>query len=79
LITFNLEKISEYPEPRYSLKQELDMFLLKARNSIAHGQNSIIIQREDLNRAIKLVETLMDLVFEKIMDGFNNRTYLHTP
>lgn len=76
LNTFNLDSISEYPEPRYSLPQELDMFLLKTRNSVAHGQNSVVINREDLDRAIKLVEMLMDLVFEKIIQGFESQSYL---
>lgn len=77
LKTFNLEKISEYPESRYSLPQELDNFLLKIRNAVAHGQNSIVVNREDLDRAIKLVNTLMDLVLEKIIKGFESKSYLH--
>jgi hypothetical protein len=78
LKAFNLEKIPEYPEPRYSLPQELDDFLLRIRNAVAHGQNSIVVNRDDLDRAIKLVETLMELVFEKIINGFENESYLHT-
>lgn len=70
-----LETIPEYPEPRYSLPDELDKFLLKIRNSVAHGQNSIVVNREDLERAIKLVERLMDLVFERIKTGFTNNSY----
>jgi hypothetical protein len=77
LETFNLELIPEYPEPRYSLPQELDKFLLKIRNSIAHGNNSVVISREDLERAIKLIEVLMDLVSEKMVNGFNNNSYLN--
>lgn len=77
LKTFNLDLIPEYPQPRYSLLQELDMFLLKTRNSVAHGQNSIVINREDLDRAIKLIEMLMDLVFEKIVQGFESQSYLN--
>jgi RiboL-PSP-HEPN len=66
---FNLEPIPEYPEPRYSLKTELD-FLLRIRNGVAHGNNAYTIHQEDLERAIHLVEKLMDLVFEKIKKGF---------
>jgi len=77
LTEFNLEKIPEYPEPRYSLEEELDKFLLKIRNTVAHGQqSSIVVKREDLERAIKLVDKLMDLVFDRIKTGFINRSYL---
>jgi hypothetical protein len=79
LKTFNLENVSEYPEPRYLLPQELDNFLLKIRNAVAHGQNSIVVNREDLDRAIKLINILMDLVLEKIIKGFENRSYLLIP
>jgi len=75
LTDFNLETIPEYPEPQYSLRDDLDKFLLKIRNSVAHGQNSIVVKREDLERAIKLVERLMDLVFERIKTGFTNNSY----
>lgn len=77
LETFNLEKISEYPESHYSLRQELDNFLLKIRNAVAHGQNSIVVNREDLDRAIKLVSTLMDLVLDNVIKGFESKSYLH--
>lgn len=79
LKTFNLEKIPEYPEPRYSLPQELDNFLLKIRNAVAHGQNFIVVNREDLDRAIKLINKLMDLVLEKIIKGFESKSYLLIP
>lgn len=72
---FNLQPMPEYYEPRYSVKIELE-FLLTIRNAIAHGDNSIIVNRNDLDRVIKLVNILMDLIFDRIMEGFNNRTYL---
>jgi hypothetical protein len=77
LKTFNLTELPEYPEPKYSLSQELKK-LLKIRNSVAHGQDSIIVNREDLENSIKLVEILMDLVFESIVNGFESKSYLHT-
>lgn len=67
---FNLERINEYPKPRYSLEDELDKFLLKIRNDVAHGNNAINLGRNDLERAIALVEILMELVFENIKKGF---------
>lgn len=69
---FNLHEISEYPKPNYSLKNELDNFLLKCRNDVAHGNNAIIIKPEDIQRAIELVELLMDEVFDRIKKGFIN-------
>jgi hypothetical protein len=67
---FNLERIPQYFKPKYSLEDELDKFLLKIRNEVAHGINSVVVGRDDLDRAITLVEILMDLVFENIKKGF---------
>jgi antitoxin component HigA of HigAB toxin-antitoxin module len=69
---FHLEGIPEYPEPGsgYSLKNELDGFLLKIRNGVAHGNNAHVVNRDDLKRAIDLVERLMDLVFDRVKKGF---------
>lgn len=75
---FNLKKIPDYIEPKYSLANELDGFLLRIRNATAHGDKSIFISEEELFRAIALVEKLMDLVFERIKDGFINQSYLKT-
>ena len=73
---FKLETIPTHPEPNYSLQDDLDKFLLKIRNNVAHGQNSIVVNREDLERSIKLVDRLMDLVFERIKTGFITQSYL---
>lgn len=74
---FQLEEIKDYSEPKYSLAHELDKFLLHIRNTVAHGQkSSIVVNREDLERAIKLVDKLMDLVFERIKTGFIEKSYL---
>ncbi|OQW91589.1 MAG: hypothetical protein BWK78_04185 [Thiotrichaceae bacterium IS1] len=73
---FNLEVIPDYLEPAYSLSTELKR-LLDIRNNVAHGQNSIVVNRTDLERAIKLVEKLMELVFERIISGFMNESYLN--
>jgi len=77
LAEFNLETIPEYHEPRYSLKDELDKSLLKIRNNISHGQNSIVVTTNDITRAVRLVTLLMDLVFERIRNGFIGQTYLN--
>jgi len=75
---FNLDPIPDYLEPRYSLSQELEK-LLKIRNAVAHGQDSVVVNREDLEGSIELVNKLMDLVFEKIIDGFKKKSYLLIP
>lgn len=77
LAIFNLQGIQEYPEPRYSIKQDLDGFLLRKRNAIAHGELSTAVSQEDIERAIYLIETLMDLVFDRIIEGFETQSYLH--
>ena len=72
---FNLEKIPTH-ENNYSLKDELGK-LLQIRNAVAHGQkSSIVVNREDLERAINLVKKLMPLVFERIKTGFIEKSYL---
>ncbi len=75
---FNLQIIPEYPEPKYSLKVELDR-LLDTRNKVAHGQNSVVVNEDDLKRAITVVEKLMDLVFDRIKTGFIEQSYRKSP
>lgn len=77
LESFNLSQIKEYPIRNYSIPNELDQFLLKLRNTLAHGQEVIQVTRAHLDRAIKLITYLMDCVLDQILDGFRNRTYLH--
>lgn len=73
---FSLEEIPKVPRPGYPLNTELHK-LLDTRNKIAHGQKSaIVVNREDLERAIKVVEELMDLVFDRIKTGFIEKSYL---
>ena len=71
---FNLSEISEFPLPRYSLKIELNRFV-DIRNKVAHGQDSVIVSFEDLERAITVVGRLVELVFASIRDGFINESY----
>jgi hypothetical protein len=77
---FNLNTIPEHINSGdgYSFKDNLNNFLLKNRNAAAHGDRSMPVQEEDLMKAIALVEKLMDLVFERILDGFINERYRKT-
>ncbi len=83
LESFNLKTILPYLEPRNSLKQKLDNMVI-ARNAVAHGQyNEDKIKREDLKSRqkdlennVKLVNILMNLVLERILEGFESKSYL---
>lgn len=73
---FNLKNIPEYINPGVSTKYELDDFLLKIRNGVAHGNSAYTVSRDDLERAISLVTSLMDLVLISIKDGFSQNSHL---
>lgn len=77
LTTFNLSVIPEYTENKYALKQNLDLFL-QTRNAVAHGQNSIIVRRTDIEQSIELIQKLMELVCTNILRGYHDQTYLRT-
>ncbi len=79
LFRFNLD-----PIPHFPYKQQLKD-LLKYRNRIAHGDNSLVISKdnfEDFKKRIDdfviLVESLMHEVFKNISTGYNDtRSYLN--
>jgi len=78
LCRFNLELLPNYP-----YKQQLKD-LLKSRNRIAHGDNSLVISGEDIDdfkrqidEHILLVKNLMSEILKRISDGFNvDKNYL---
>lgn len=72
---FNLQTIPDYIEAGCSLSGELEKFLI-TRNAVAHGQGAIIVNRDDLEKSIKLIERLMALVLEKIKEGFLSKSFL---
>jgi hypothetical protein len=43
---------------------------------LSHGQNSIVVSREDLDRCVDLVNSLMQIVSERIINGYELETYL---
>ena len=55
-------------------KSKLDK-LLKFRNTIAHGDNSIPVKEENIDEFIRLIQDLMVVVFDKIDDAVINKTY----
>ena len=54
------------------MSDELDKFLLHNRNGIAHGNPSGTITMDEITKAIRLVEKLMDLTKESIVNGYKN-------
>ena len=70
---FNLKPVTDYP-----YKQQLKDFL-QLRNRIAHGDNSLIISNDNIedfktriNESVVLVESLMQEVCQKIVNGYND-------
>lgn len=70
LYRFSLESLPERP-----YKKELDKLLL-VRNSIAHGEVSIPIDKEIIAEISFTILNLMHDVFNRIVDGHNTKTYL---
>ena len=68
---FNLVEFPEVPN-----KSNLDN-LLRIRNSVAHGENSVTITQKMINANVKNVTSLMDELMFKILDGCNNMTYIN--
>lgn len=58
-----------------SITNEIDR-LVGIRNSIAHGENSIVPNIENVNLYIESVKTGMDLLLEEIDEYVNNELYL---
>lgn len=53
--------------------------MLLLRNSIAHGEFSIPINQKEIDEVSLTVINLMHEVYERIIEGYNNKTYLKTP
>ena len=58
-------------------KGKLDK-LLKYRNTIAHGDNSIPVKEKDIDEFVTLVQELMVILFDKIDYAITNQTYKKT-
>lgn len=66
---FNLGNISTQKQ------RQLDK-LLKFRNTIAHGDNSIPVKEEHIDEFSQLIQDLMIDIFDKIDYAITNKTYL---
>ncbi len=79
LKNFVLQPLPEWYE-KINVKTKLNT-LVNHRNAIAHGNDasSISINSENIKDSINLVSLLMELVSERIIEGFENKTYLINP
>lgn len=66
---FNLENI-----PTKNFKAPLNK-LLKFRNSVSHGDNSIPVTSDDIEKFCSLINDLMYEVYGRIETGYKNKTY----
>lgn len=69
LIHHNLKEVNENYERKLNK-------LLKFRNCVAHGDNSIPVTVKDINFFTQLVTDLMSEIFEILTSGYNERSYL---
>lgn len=60
----------------YSLKDDLNRFLLDTRNGIAHGNLTGTISSDDISKAINLVERLMEIIKNRFKEGLENEVFL---
>ena len=76
LCYFNLREIKEHVnDDAYSLKDDMDKFMLHIRNGISHGDPSITATTADITKAISLVERLMHIIEDVLCEGFENEVY----
>ncbi|WP_368246513.1 MAE_28990/MAE_18760 family HEPN-like nuclease [Clostridium paraputrificum] len=70
LYSFNLETVEDS-----RLKDKVNK-LLKFRNSLAHGEVVLKVTDDLIYEFTDTVTVLMDLIAERILDGYKRRTYL---
>ncbi|RKL62722.1 hypothetical protein DXT63_09715 [Thermoanaerobacteraceae bacterium SP2] len=70
-----LDRFSLSPLPEKPFKDRLNKLLL-VRNSIAHGENSIPITQSLVTELSFTVLDSMHEVFNRILEGYKNKTYL---
>ncbi|MBO3696827.1 MAE_28990/MAE_18760 family HEPN-like nuclease [Roseivirga sp. E12] len=70
-----LERFNLEPLPIKNFKTPLNK-LLRFRNSVSHGDNSIPVTAKDIEKFCELVNDLMSEVCERIEKGFETKTFL---
>lgn len=77
LETLNLSLVEDHVNhDAYSLKDDLNKFLLDTRNGIAHGNPTQTITTDDITKAIDLVKYLMEIVKSKFEEGLEKEVFL---
>lgn len=72
----NMNRIEDHIDhDAYSIKDDMDKFLLDKRNGLVHGDPASTVDTAQISSAIALVERLMDLTKETILDGFQRDVY----
>ena len=73
---FNLSMVEDHIDhDAYSLKDDMDKFMLYTRNGIAHGDPTITATTADITKAIALVKRLMYVIEDVLCEGFDNEVY----
>ena len=73
---FNLNIVEDHIDhDTYSLKDDMDKFMLYTRNGIAHGDPTIAATTADITKAVALVKRLMYLIADVLCEGFDNEVY----
>lgn len=72
----NLQPIEDHVDYNaYSLKDDMDRFLLDKRNGLVHGDPASTVTSDQVTDAITLVERLMELTKKTILDGYKNEVF----
>ena len=72
----NLEPIEDHIDhDAYSLKDDMDKFLLDKRNGLVHGDPASTVTTDQVAKAITLVNRLMFVTKETILEGFKNEVF----
>lgn len=67
---FNIEQVSEQ---KYKIPLRR---LLKFRNSVSHGDNSIPVKSDDIEKFCNLINDLITDVSHNLIDAFQNKSFL---
>ena len=77
LETLNLTTVEDHVNhDAYSLKDDLNKFLVDTRNGIAHGNPTQTITADDIARAVELVRDLMEIIKEKFREGLEHEVFV---
>lgn len=74
---YKIERLDDHIDHNsYSLKDDMDKFLLDKRNGLAHGDPTATISMDDIINGKHLVERLMEEIKERILKAAQDDVYL---